>query len=320
MDNNLIDNKDISVVVQGPVFVEGLDFKPEITTRQCIESVRNILPGAVVILSTWENMKTDHLDYDVIIENQDPGKNIITHPFYNDRSANDNRQIKSTIEGLKAVKTKYAMKLRSDNYLVNTGFKTLFNQFHERCEELKILDRRVVSCSTYCREIQKGGRVTFQSCDFFHFGLTSDLLKIWDIPYFPKIRKTSLQKWQDRLSTEQYLWLAFLQKYDGDVSVKHLLDSNKQNIRKSQISLVNNLIIADHGQIGLGIPLRFHLPLKTRCTFISFMRWKILYKKYCQNDFVIPGRLKFAFLLFITRFWFYGRKKISFFVNTCFRR
>ncbi len=320
MDNKTIENKDITIVVQGPVLVESDSLKPEITTKKCIDSINTLLPGATIILSTWENMKTDHLEYDLLIENDDPGQNKITHPPYSDRIANDNRQIKSTVEGLKIVKTKYAMKLRSDNYLVNTGFKELFNQFQERCEDFKILDRRVISCSTFCREIQKGGVVTFQPCDFFHFGLTTDLLKIWDIPFFPKVRETRLQKWQQRVSTEQYLWLSFIQKYHDDISIYHLFDNDKGKIEKSRISLINNLVIAEHEQIGLGLPKRFHLPLKTRCTFISFMRWKILYRKYCQNDFPIPGRMKFSFFLLVTRLWFYGRKKISYNLSTLFKK
>ena len=60
-----IDTKDISVVVQGAVDKEN--------TPRCLKSLRKHLPGAEVILSTWEGTNTDGLDYDVVLYNQDPG-------------------------------------------------------------------------------------------------------------------------------------------------------------------------------------------------------------------------------------------------------
>ncbi len=312
MNDLLIDNSEITVVVQGPVHRETQAVKPEITTKMCVESIRSVLPGAFIILSTWKNANTKNIDYDLIIENEDPGQNIITQPEFDDRVANDNRQIKSTLEGLKQVKTKYALKIRSDNFLTHAHFKELFNMFPKRCSENKLLEKRVVICNTVCRELQKGGKVSFHVCDFFYFGLTIDLLKIWDIPYFPAVRATNLKKWQFKMSTEQYLWLSFIKKYDDSIFMSHLLDSSKDTINKSRSIIVNNLIIAEPKLIGLGIPVRFNLTLKTECTYISFMRWKILYKKHCDTAYSIPGALQYSIALFLIRLWFYGPKRLKY--------
>ena len=60
----MIDLKDISVVVQGAITNY---------TKLCLESIRKYLPGAEIILSTWDDSNIDRLDYDVVIFNKDPG-------------------------------------------------------------------------------------------------------------------------------------------------------------------------------------------------------------------------------------------------------
>ena len=52
---NGIDYKDISVVIQGAVSTN---------TKKTIDSIREYLPGAIVILSTWAGSNTEGLGYD----------------------------------------------------------------------------------------------------------------------------------------------------------------------------------------------------------------------------------------------------------------
>ena len=60
-----IDTKDISIVVQGAVDPKN--------TPKCLTSIRKYLPGAEIILSTWEGTDCTGLDYDVLVLNKDPG-------------------------------------------------------------------------------------------------------------------------------------------------------------------------------------------------------------------------------------------------------
>ena len=55
---------DISVVVQG-----AIDKK---LTPICLKSIRKYLPGAEIILSTWEGSDVENLDFDTIVLNHDP--------------------------------------------------------------------------------------------------------------------------------------------------------------------------------------------------------------------------------------------------------
>ena len=51
-----IQNKDITIVVQGPV--------DPVNTPKCIASIRKYFKGSKIILSTWEGTDTYGLDFD----------------------------------------------------------------------------------------------------------------------------------------------------------------------------------------------------------------------------------------------------------------
>ena len=61
----MIDSKDISVVIQGAI--------DPIETKKCISSIKQYLPGAEIILSTWENSNLEGLEYDHLVLSKDPG-------------------------------------------------------------------------------------------------------------------------------------------------------------------------------------------------------------------------------------------------------
>lgn len=58
-------SREISIVIQGKVDIEK--------TLKCIESVREYLPGAEIILSTWKGENVKGLDYDQVIFSDDLG-------------------------------------------------------------------------------------------------------------------------------------------------------------------------------------------------------------------------------------------------------
>ncbi len=56
-------SKDISVVVQGPIFGRpGDDYEKQITLH-CLESIKKVLPESEIILSTWKGSEYRHLFY-----------------------------------------------------------------------------------------------------------------------------------------------------------------------------------------------------------------------------------------------------------------
>jgi len=178
----MIDNAEITVVVQGPVQALPDRAQEEGITRRCLRSVREILPGSRIILSTWPGQDLSGLDYDELVISEDPG--IVVIGYRADGSPqrqNWNRQIVSTRNGLRRVTTRYAMKLRSDNYLTGDEFRKLQTAYPARCTEYRILRERVVVNNTFTRLFAKGLPVAFHLCDFFYFGLASDVLDLWDV-------------------------------------------------------------------------------------------------------------------------------------------
>lgn len=127
---------DITVVVQGPVQAyQGRDQQAGIT-QVCLDSIRTHLPGARIILSTWEGQNCTGLAPDLLLQHPDPGANVVAYNAQGEaQKLNFNRQIVSTCEGLKRVETPYAVKLRSDNYLTGHGFVTALEQFPARCDQ-----------------------------------------------------------------------------------------------------------------------------------------------------------------------------------------
>ena len=102
----MIDPKDISVVVQGPV-VGKPDWPPsKRLTERCLASIRRHLPGAEIILSTWAGSPVDGLDFDRLVECQDPGGVLLHEHKGRKIFFNCSRQIVSTREGLRAATRK----------------------------------------------------------------------------------------------------------------------------------------------------------------------------------------------------------------------
>ena len=95
----MIQPYDISVIVQGPIMGGA-----ERLTGRAIESVRRVLPGAEIILSTWHGSDTGALACDALVLSDDPGAtNWLRRgdaAALDKKLNNGNRQIVSTRAGL----------------------------------------------------------------------------------------------------------------------------------------------------------------------------------------------------------------------------
>jgi hypothetical protein len=287
----------ITVIVQGPVQALNGRKQEENITRKCLLSVRDWLPGAKVILSTWLNQDLNNLDYDELITSEDPGTNV--RNFHSDGSPqnyNNNRQIVSTLAGLKRVITPYALKLRSDNYLTSNHFVDLQCTYPKRSDQQAIFEERVVVSNVFTRKYAKGFRVAHHLSDFFYFGLTKDLLAIWNLELLSDINQTEAQQINQKsggypIDCTQMFWIKALQKYDSSVKLSGLLDGNKEQRRKSDLYYANNLVIGAPEDIGLGLEKKFSgkariARLKGRCAQWQLFEWEDLYHRHCDPSFV----------------------------------
>ena len=290
----MIDFKDVTVVVQGPVQTfQDREQEPGIT-KKCLDSVRHYLPGSRVILSTWPNQNLEGLDYDELVISEDPGPNI--RYFKRDGTPqrfNNNRQIVSSREGLKRASTRYAVKLRSDNFLTGSQFLELQKKFPARSQKYKFLDERVVVSNVFTRKYAKGYPVAFHLSDFFYFGLTSDLKKIWDLDLYPDAtdpicENEASQRNDFPIDCTQMFWLSALQKWDSGIALKGLLDQSNNALNLSRAIYANNLVIAAPEELGLGLCQKFLgsariSRTKGQCAQWQHIEWINAYLDICEG-------------------------------------
>ena len=293
--SNKINN--ITVVLHGPVQANpDRPMEPGITEKALL-SIRKHLPGAHILLSTWEGQPTDGLDIDELVLNQDPGQNIIAYDF--DGSAlkeNNNRQIVAIREGLKRVKTKYAIKLRSDNFLLHSGFIGWQQAYPLHNSDLRLFKERVVVSHRLTKLYSDGYPIVRHLCDFFAYGLTEDLLKMWDLPLFEDFPfdKSKLGQGQHMsapqriLSAEQHFASRWITKLSPSSSyLKGHFDYNGDLKQEWELIMANNLVIVEANNLGLKTIGRLK-STRYRANEISHAEWQVLYQKYCAPDFFAP--------------------------------
>lgn len=284
----------ISVVVQGGVSKEF--------TPSCLKSIRKHLPQATIILSTWEGSNVGGLDFDELVLSPDPG--AIARMYAPERNIGDNpnninRQIVSTLAGLKKVKTKYALKTRTDFFMEKGSFVKYFDKFDKRTEEMAVFKQRVLSVLG-----NRSSHRPFFPFDFLFFGLTEDLIYLFDIPlmsksdaeYFNDHEPRNLENWMFtqglfKYIPEQHIWMHCLsKKYSGVFDMmKDCSDKTEENIIVSDKAFANNFVCLGFNEYGI-YPMKKSLEwvVKEDSFFMLFFyEWKKLYQKYCDPTFKV---------------------------------
>ncbi|MFQ6372858.1 WavE lipopolysaccharide synthesis family protein [Shewanella sp. YIC-542] len=295
--------KDITVVVQGPVQAYQGRSQAEGITHQCLESIRTHLPGARIILSTWEGQDCSGLTPDLLLLNQDPGGTVVAFDAAGKpQKLNFNRQIISSSEGLKQVKTRYAVKLRSDNFLTGNGFVKALSQFPARNAQDRIFLEPVVVNTSYFRCYAEGQRVVMHPSDFFHFGRTQDLLRIWDLPLFSDRVYNPKQAGQAQYHgaplscphAEQIYcsrWLPLLDERFPPLVHRHQNSPELQTLWER--FMASNLRVMEPEQLGLGLIDRF-IPKHKRPNEMSHLDWLLLYRRYCDPNYPVSALTQFT--------------------------
>jgi hypothetical protein len=260
--------KDISIILQGAWVQPDPRNLSEPDTQCIISTWRKLLPSAEIIVSTWHNDHFNPISIDHLILNDDPGP-IDTRDFIEPNAPpnNINRQILSTLSGLKRASRKYAIKTRTDLLVDSTNFVDYF--FKDKVFEgkYKLLNRRVIIPNFFCVDPSRSG-MCFHYSDLFHFGETFDLLKIWDIDLIDEKKYRNFPNTcynfyggavslSDRmLRPEQYIMVNFLKKYDPSIKIKHCNDLSWDKFIKSEKYLVNNFNVYDYKKLNIRLPNR----------------------------------------------------------------
>lgn len=288
----------ISVIVQGPVIWGKTDNPRDDVTKRSLETIRQVLPKAEIILSTWEGTNTEGLDFDKVIYSKDPGG---TRFYYRSENPsiimnNVNRQIISTLEGIKSATNDYVVKMRSDAFLVDDKFIDGFTRFTSRSDEFKYFKERIVVSSVFTRSNVTG--LLFHPSDIFQFGLREDMLKLWDVPLSEEPKNT---RWFEnrprpkpdlypmdsiRYFPEQYIWVSFLRKY-LNVPFEFYSEVSSYLLKLSEKALVNNFVVMNPWQLGIQVD-KFDQILQHNYsrwnTMYSFTQWQYLYRQYCEEE------------------------------------
>lgn len=260
----MVTASEVTVVFQGPLIESPGG--PRAGTAQCIEQVRRILPSAEIVLSTWVGSDAGALPIDQLVLSDDPGN------WKRDDgvACNCNRQIVSTVSGIRAATRRYVAKIRTDTTLDNTGFLDVPRSGTNRPRLWQIFRERILVTEKYSRDPAKVPLLHHIS-DLFQFGLREDLLRLWSVPLanardcvgwskrvsamflapFPQHR--SFMKYAD----EQYVWISCLRNHGLDIDLEYYSQCRFRDISASESLLTANFVVVSEREAGVEFPERF---------------------------------------------------------------
>jgi hypothetical protein len=122
--------EEISVIVRGLIVGAGETDEKKKFTKRALLSVRQHLPGAKIILSTWKGSDVDGLDYDELILNDPPVAPTLLKSDGTLKFMTGNNQIVAMRNGLEKSQQKYTLTMRSDMVLLGTRFIDYFLKFN----------------------------------------------------------------------------------------------------------------------------------------------------------------------------------------------
>ena len=254
-NNEKVTDKDISVVIQGQITA---------ATAECINSVRNILPNAEIIVSTWEGSDISGLNCDKIITSPDPGSDGLIRRYPFKQINNTNREITSSFAGANAATRKYCLKIRSDMKIISDKFLKYYNSYSQYIAPDAIVERRIMVEGT--TTIQN---LSWAIGDWWYLGTTCDIRRLFDItpypsetkPYF-EMRKNLNKKPMGgdlvcRFLPEQYIISRFIKEHapieiSSKVNISHVYDGCDNDFYKE--FLAGNMLCLEFSESDIILP------------------------------------------------------------------
>lgn len=250
----LIDPSLVSVVVQGPRTP---------VTEQTLSGIRLHLPGARIVMSTWDGTDIDGLDIDDLVVCPDPGAmDCAAMPGLPGPPINANRMIRSTFAGLGAVDRPFVVKVRTDAIVEHAGVLTWIAALPPAVGEWAIFSHVVGVSSVFTRNPLKTPLGSYHPADTVQFGQTSDLLQLWDVPMMPDSDAnffpdpSARPTWSgtsQRYYPEQWVFLCALRRHHT-VDFEHNGAFTAATISASNRALAQNFLVAEPWQMGIRVP------------------------------------------------------------------
>lgn len=265
----LILNRDITFVIQGQPYIKNT----KNYTVEAIKSIRTYYPGSKIIfsLSSPSLNSEDIYDVDKFTFTADPGGIYLPGK----KLLNVNRQIVSSLAGIKKAKTQWVCKIRADMYFSkHISFEKIY-QGANRSAVKQAFDEKIIVTDITTKNYELADAYVDHVSDWLYFGLTTDLFRLFNIPLYDETI-IKLRSSFPTVSAERYIW------------TRHLFDTSFafRELSVAQEYLVNNAIIINAKKNGIkcykkgyGFPFGvngFHQ--------YNAQDWHSLYKKLVLNE------------------------------------
>jgi hypothetical protein len=281
----IISSEEISVVVQGPLDKE--------LTFECLSSIRKWLPGSEIILSSWQNSDTNELIYDKLVKSIDPK----AFPYKSESKSkknNVNRQIVSTIAGLREASRPYALKIRTDFILKGNSFLNYFYRFPKYEKDFRIFGHKIINLCYFSRNPRSQPfSYPFHPSDIALFGMTDDLYNLFDIPLMQKSDSTYLRLNEsgskfNRFVPEQHIFINCLWKNGHNIDFLHQRDDCNEMIELTERYFASNFIFINFDEFNLVPPKALiNVYYNNFQSCITHVEWQKLYQKYNDSNYAV---------------------------------
>lgn len=285
----MIDSREISVVIQGPVRSE---------TADCMKSVRRVLPNAEIIFSTWKDENIDKLSFDKLVVSNPPP--VYVQHIRSGHLNNLNRLIRSTKAGIAIADRPFVLKIRSDLLLDNNSFLKSFDTFLAPGPR-QIVSRKIVVPLIYSRTAYRGFRTPFHLSDWAAFGLNEDIQNLYlkteevkdpaftqyflgrekESPYGPTLLC---------MAPEQYQILSVFRHFFHDVDMTDCSVVTPELSQASDEFIISNFIVAPYSDTGWRLPKYENSINEFKEGSAYFELWtkfvyESYYRKYCDSNY-----------------------------------
>ena len=257
---------ELSVVFQGPIDTKCATGGSIGVTEYCLRKTRASFPNAELILSTWSECPKLAELVDKVVVNKDPGS-LLGSKSEKNFLANVNRQIVSTLGGLKAASGQYAAKLRTDTFLSNDQcLRVYIDQVKGQIKPC-FFQQKILVSALGC------GQMTiwpapYHVSDVFQLGLRDDLIRYWNVRHCPaeyaeKYAKNKKRWWRggegdrpEMLAPEQYLFIGFLELNGYRPKMRSMLSANPSDYLFSEKIFAQHFLPFPNKLLGVELPER----------------------------------------------------------------
>ena len=263
-----LDRDNLSFVVTGK-----MDYSGEYTADKSIGSIKTFFPKATIILVTWEGENVEpvkNLCEKIIFLKEPEAKGNYNNEKWTGKHRQNtiNKQQLCVNTGLKEVTTQYAIRLRTDFVLENDNFFELYKENVEKyikrdSNYLIFKDRVLVSQAFMYDPALFEGAYSYMVSDCFAFGLTEDLLKLWDgheepddeMNYFMNGNHGELFNpavFSTRYNAEQCFFINCVKKSGLNVELpSYYYDQNAKAEKDYYKVLSSNVFVGTEKELGL---------------------------------------------------------------------